>query len=29
MGSFEIVESIDDNEVRRLIEDHFERYKHL
>jgi hypothetical protein len=29
MGSFEIVESIQDNEARRLIEDHFERYKHL
>jgi hypothetical protein len=29
MGSFEIVESIEDDEVRKLIEDHFERYKHL
>jgi hypothetical protein len=29
MGSFEIVEGIQDRQVRRLIEDYFDRYKHL
>jgi hypothetical protein len=29
MGAFEIVEGIEDPEVKALVKEYFERYKHL